>query len=53
MGGACSAYGGRRGVYRILVGNQKKRDRMEDSGIDGNIILKWVIRKWDEENELD
>ena len=36
-----------RGVYGVLVGNLKERDHLEDPGIDGNIILRWIIRKWD------
>ena len=38
MGGACSAYGGRRGVYRVLVGTHegkrpvgRPRRRWEDN----------------------
>jgi hypothetical protein len=38
--------GERRGVYRV-VGNLRERDRLEDPGIDGRIILRWIIRKWD------
>ena len=38
MGGACGAYGGRRGVHRVLVG---KPD------VGGKIILRWSFRKWE------
>jgi hypothetical protein len=47
MGGACSAYGGRRGVYRILVGKPQEREDLEDPGVHGRIILRWIFRKWD------
>jgi hypothetical protein len=36
MGGACSADGERRGVYR---GNMRERDHWGDPGIDVRIIL--------------
>jgi len=36
----------RRGVYRLLVGNLRERDHLEDPGIDGRIILRWTYRKW-------
>jgi hypothetical protein len=42
---ACSTCGGRRVVYRVLVGNRMERDTFEDQGIDGRIILKWVFKK--------
>ena len=39
--------GERRGVYRVLVGKREERDHLEDTGIDGRIILRWIFRKWD------
>jgi len=36
----------RRGVYR---GNLTERDRWEDPGVDGRIILSWIFRKLDVE----
>jgi hypothetical protein len=40
MDEACSTYGERIGVFRILVGNLKERDHLEDTSIDGRIILR-------------
>jgi len=34
-GGTCSSMGKIRGVYRILVGNLRERDHLEDPDIDG------------------
>jgi hypothetical protein len=28
-------------------GNLRKRAQLEDSGIDGRIILRWIFRNWD------
>jgi hypothetical protein len=39
--------GKRRIVYRVLVGNLKERDHLEDPGVDGRIIFRWNFRKWD------
>jgi hypothetical protein len=32
-------------AYKILFGNLKERDHSEELGIDGKIILDWIIRK--------
>jgi len=48
MGGACSAYGGRRKVYTgFWWGNLGERDYLGDPDVDGRIILRWIFRKWD------
>jgi hypothetical protein len=47
MGEACSADGEGRGVYRVLVGKPEGKRPLGDPGVDGRIILRWIIRKWD------
>ena len=37
----------RRGAYRVLEGKVKDRDHLEDQGLDGSIILRWIFRKLD------
>jgi len=37
----------RRVTYRVMMGNLRERDHLEDSGVDGRIILRWFFRKWD------
>jgi len=37
--------GKRKGVCRVLVGNLKERVHMEDPGVDGRLILRWIFRK--------
>jgi len=44
-GGACDMYGGRTRTYKMLTGRVRERDRMEDLGVDGQIILKWIFKK--------
>jgi hypothetical protein len=34
-------------------GNLRERDHLEDPGIDGKIISRWVFRMWDGVHGLD
>jgi hypothetical protein len=36
-----------RGAYRVLVGNLKEGDHLEDPGVDGRIILNWIFERLD------
>jgi len=38
MVGACSTYGERGGVYRVLPGKLKEGDHLGDPDVDGRII---------------
>ena len=39
--------GERRGVYRIWWGNLKESEHLEDLGVDGRVMLRWIFKKWD------
>jgi hypothetical protein len=32
---------------RYWWGNLRDRNKLEDPGLDGKIILRWIFRKWD------
>ena len=51
--GPVACVGVRRGAYRILVGSLRERDHLEDPGLDGKIILRWILRKWERGRGLD
>jgi hypothetical protein len=44
--GRVARVGGRRGVYRVLVGKSEGKNHLEDPGIDGRVILRRILRKW-------
>ena len=38
--------GDKRGAYRILVGKHEGKRPPEDTGVDGRIILKYILETW-------
>jgi len=36
-----------RGAFRVLVWKREEKYRLEDPGVDGRIISKWICTKWD------
>jgi len=47
MGGHVALMGERRGVLRFWWGTPRERGHSGDPGVDGRIILRWILRKWD------
>ena len=41
--GQVARMGERRGVYRVLVEKPEDKSHLENPGVDGRIILKWII----------
>jgi hypothetical protein len=39
--------GDRRSAYRILVEKPEGRNHLEDPGVHGRIILKWIFERWE------
>ena len=36
-----------RGVHKVLVGKPEERDHWGVQDVDGRIILRWIVRKWE------
>jgi len=47
MGGACTTFGAREMYIGFLWENLREIEHLEDSGVDGRIILRGIFRKWD------
>ena len=47
MGRACGTYEDRTIATEFLWEDLRERDHLEDPGVYGRIILKWIFRKWD------
>ena len=45
--GHVALMGERRDVRGFWWGNLMERDHMENPGVNGRIILRWIFRKWD------
>ena len=37
----------KRGIYRVVVGKCEGNNHLEDPGLDGRIILRWMFRTWE------
>jgi hypothetical protein len=35
-----------RNSYKILVGKPERKNHSEDLGVDGKIILEWILGNW-------
>jgi hypothetical protein len=44
MGGACGAYGDKRGVYRVLAVNLRERDLLGDPGVEWEDNIKMDLQ---------
>jgi len=46
MGGACSTCGSGEVYTEFWWRNLRERGHLVDPGLDGKIILRWILRKW-------
>ena len=47
MGVTCSICGGEEMYIQGFGGEPREIGHLEDTGVDGRIILRWIFRKWD------
>jgi hypothetical protein len=45
--------GDRRDELKVLWGDGGGRENLDDLGVDGRIILKWILKTWDGAYGLD
>jgi hypothetical protein len=43
----------RKGAYKILVHTPEGKNHLKDLGVDRNMLLKGIFKKWDGEYGLD
>ena len=36
-----------RGVHKVLVGKPEEKSHLRNQDVDGRIILRWILRKWE------
>jgi hypothetical protein len=53
MGRLVACMGNGRVAYRVLEGKLRNGDLLEYPGVNGRIILKWILKKWDGGHGLD
>jgi hypothetical protein len=45
--GLVALMGDKRGYTRFCLGNPGEREHLEDLGVDGELMLKRIFKKWD------
>jgi len=47
MGGPRSTHGRQERCIQVLMGRPEGIDHLENLGVDGRTLLKWIFMKWD------